>query len=198
MHVILLCGFKRCGKDTFANYISQCYNYTHLKISQKLKKTLQILFDFNHEQIEGDEKDTLDKQWDITPRQVMQFVGTEIFQHQIQKLIPNINRDFWIKSISNEIESIYKESPNQNIVISDLRFIHEINYLSNLSRTYNNNIHLSIVKILRPELIITHDSRFHESESQHLQFKFDKIIQNTNMKEYIDRIDQLMNSFERK
>ena len=133
MHIILLCGFKRCGKDTFANYISQTYNYTHLKISQKLKDSLQILFDFNDDQIEGNKKDVLDKQWNITPRQAMQFVGTDMFQHQIQKLIPNINRDFWIKNISNEIERKYNTTPSENIVISDLRFIHEINYLSNLS-----------------------------------------------------------------
>lgn len=197
MHVILLCGFKRCGKDTFANYISQTYNYTHLKISQKLKDSLQTLFDFDKEQIEGDKKDLLDTQWNITPRQAMQFVGTEIFQHEIQKLIPNIKRDFWIKQISNEIENIYKRSSTENVVISDLRFIHEINYLSNMSLKYNNDIHLTIVKILRPELVLRHDSRFHESESQHLQFNFDKIIQNTTEKEYRNEIDKLMKSFER-
>ena len=196
MHVILLCGFKRCGKDTFANYISQTYNYSHLKISQKLKDSLQILFDFNHDQIEGGKKDTLDEQWKITPRQAMQFVGTDMFQHHIQQLIPNINRDFWIKNISNEIERKFNTTPNANIVISDLRFIHEINYLSNVSRKYNNKIKLTIIKIVRPKFEISHDDRFHESESQHLQFKFDKIIQNTTLEEYQTEIDKMMKSFE--
>ena len=66
-----------------------------------------------------------------------------------------------------------------------------------MSRKYNNDINLTIVKILRPQLVLTHESRFHESESQHLQFKFDKIIQNTTETEYKNDIDKLMKSFER-
>jgi len=55
---------------------------------------------------------------------------------------------------------------------------------------------LSVIKIIRPNLEICHNDRFHESESQHLQFNFDQIIQNVTLEEYKQEIDKIMKSFE--
>ena len=47
--LILLCGYKRCGKDTVASYLSNKYDFHHLKISYLLKKTLKLLFNFSED-----------------------------------------------------------------------------------------------------------------------------------------------------
>ena len=147
--LVLLCGYKRCGKDTVASYLSQNYNFNHLKISYLLKKTLKILFNFTDDQLEGDLKESLDKNWKITPRDAMKFIGTDIFQFNIQKLIPEIGRNFWIKGLCEKINNDFKDN-NNKIVISDLRFIHELDYIYNNIPTHD----IIIIKIMRDGLII--------------------------------------------
>lgn len=172
--LILLCGYKRCGKDTVATYLSNKYNFCHLKISFLLKKTLKLLFNFSDEQLEGDLKEKIDNQWKITPRDAMKFVGTDIFQFNIQKLIPEIRRNFWINGLCEKINTDYKDNKN-NLVISDLRFLHELDYIYSNVPTHD----IIIVKILREGLIIQ-ENVTDVSENEHLNFKFNHIIVNDN------------------
>lgn len=146
--IIAICGHKRCGKDTLAEYISTTYGYEHLKISKKLKDVIQLLFNFSDEQIESDAKELIDPKWHITPRHAMQYVGTEMFQYDIQKLVPGVGRNFWIRSF---IES-HISATQKNIVISDLRFLHEYEELKkygvyvvriNRASTFHQDTHCS-------------------------------------------------------
>jgi len=185
----MLCGYKRCGKDTFANHLVDNYGYTHLKISKTLKDTLKTLFQFSDDQLETDLKDIVDRRWNITPRKAMVFVGTDLFQHKIQELLPNIGKNFWIKSTKEIIVDLYLKNKDCNIVISDLRFIHELDYINDIKFEYKD-ITIEIVKIIRPNLQIMYDKDLYESETQHLSFHFDKII--TNDDHYIDNINHFM------
>jgi hypothetical protein len=172
--LILLCGYKRCGKDTVASYLSNKYDFNHLKISYLLKKTLKQLFNFSDEQLEGDSKEKLDNRWNVTPRDVMKFVGTDMFQFNIQRLIPEIGRNFWIKGLCEKINKDFKENKH-NIVVSDLRFIHELDYIAKNIPTHK----IIIVKIIREGLMIQ-ENVTDISENEHLKFKFDHIILNNN------------------
>lgn len=118
--VIAICGGKRCGKDTIAEHLVRKYEYDHTKIAAKLKHVMSILFNFTEDQIEGHMKEEVDVRYNITPRQAMQFFGTDIMQYEIQKLMPDVGRTFWVKGALQDIKN-----PHQNIVISDLRFMHE-------------------------------------------------------------------------
>ena len=124
--IIAVCGYKRSGKDTVANIISELYGHKHMKIASKLKDVTQTLFGFSHSQIEEDVKDHIDTRWGITPRQAMQFIGTEMFQFKIQEILPEIKRNFWIKGLIADLNG------NLPVVISDLRFVHEYEELKNL------------------------------------------------------------------
>jgi hypothetical protein len=191
MHLILLCGYKQCGKDTFAKYLEDKYAYKHMKISTQLKDTLKILFKFSELQLEGSLKDTIDERWNVTPRDAMIFVGTNMFQYKLKELIPNINRNFWVSNLINEI----KEMPSdQNIVISDLRFLHELNYIKTIP-----NVKITIFKIINPNNKLFYDKVSYESETEHLKFNFDMIVNNdTNIEELHIKVDELFvdNSFE--
>lgn len=131
-HIIALCGYKGCGKDYVAKYIQDTYNFEHMKISSKLKEISKVLFDLTDGQIENT-KEQVDKTWGVTPRQMMQFMGTEMFQYKIQELLPGCERDFWIKSFVNSV----KKTKTENIVISDMRFLHEYMYLRKHLKEYN-------------------------------------------------------------
>lgn len=162
--IIALCGKKRCGKDTVANYICDKYpEYKNLKISQQLKDIIKIMFDFNDDQIESDLKDIIDPIWNITPRKTMQFVGTELMQYEIQKILPDIGRLFWIKSFINK--NILNNT--NKIIITDLRFLHEYEEL----KKYN----AIIVKIEKNE---NQNEDSHSSELEYLKIPADYVINN--------------------
>lgn len=166
--VVAICGLMRSGKDVVARYISNKWNFEHVKISDKLKQSLKILFDFTDEQLEGNQKDHIDPKWSIAPRQVMQFIGTEIMQYKIQEIMPSCNRTFWIQSL---VSAMQTES-NVNYVISDLRFLHEVHYLQ---KVFGDQ--LLIVKIVRPQNNIENE---HCSEKEFIQIKEDILIVNDN------------------
>lgn len=125
--VVGVCGRRRAGKDTVAEILNELYGYENVKISNDLKDALKILFGFNHEQIEGNLKDVVDERWGVSPRQAMQFIGTEVMQYKITELLPHMGRKFWIKGFINK--HIAGEGlgtlGTRLLVITDIRFVHE-------------------------------------------------------------------------
>ena len=114
-------------------------------------------------------KEDNDDRWDTTPRKMMQFIGTEVFQYKIQELIPNIGRNFWIKSLlSDELLDNIKNN-NHKIVISDLRFLHEYENLKQL------NIQLVVLKVTNKNI---KNIDTHISETEHLKIPIDYEIEN--------------------
>lgn len=123
--IIAICGMKRSGKDTIADYMVSKYGYEKVKIASPLKSAMKVLFGFTDQQLEGDEKDIKDMTWGIEPRKLMQYFGTEMMQYQIQDVLPGIGRCFWINKLIND----HIKENNKYIVIPDLRFKHEYDML---------------------------------------------------------------------
>lgn len=180
--IIGICGKKRSGKDTIAKYLCDRYGYEHHKISEDLKTIVKILFGFTDNQVENDEKDVKDPKWGIAPREAMQFIGTEIMQKEIQKLLveKNVGRNFWIHSF------IEKHIINSSklIVISDLRFIHEYEVLKNHK-----------VYVIRVDRFFTPISdNEHESEKEFLDIPYNVCINNTKGVEELQKeLDNIFN-----
>jgi dephospho-CoA kinase len=177
--VIAICGEKRSGKDVLANYIAHKYGYTKLAFADPLKNIVKLIFDFNDIQVgideincNGTEKDTIDERWGISPRQALQFFGTEIFQNNIQQLIPNINKDFFANSLINKIKD------NHTYVISDIRFLHEYEKLKNYD--------LTIIRISRPTNFFNTDNHLSEQEFKKLPFDI-HIINDSTIQKYFHK-----------
>jgi hypothetical protein len=129
MKLIGLTGKKRCGKDTFAHYICDKYGYKQYAFAQPLKQACREIFLLNDEQVDGTQKETpIDRLNGITPRQIFQKVGTEIFRDYIGVVFPELkefNNNFWTKRFEWWIEEQQRECSNCLIVISDVRFDNE-------------------------------------------------------------------------
>ena len=117
-----------------------------------------LLSDSKFSKIAKEWNPELSKQYYLSIRQVMQLFGTEIMRNTIDDKI-------WINCVLNR-------SYNQNLIISDLRFITEYEEIKN-----RNGFIIYIDRGLTPGL---HKS---ESEMQTLlnQNKFDLIIDNKNI-----------------
>lgn len=170
--VIALCGARRTGKDTIANYISSTLGYEHIKITAPLKAICKTLFHFTDEQLETDIKEHIDERWGVSPRQAMQFLGTEIFQYKIQELLPQVERKFWINSLVTHILS----NPEKKYVISDLRFIHEF---EELKSSIDNVFTIKIVS----NRVCSNTTDTHSSECEYKSIQEDILVINNGTKE---------------
>jgi hypothetical protein len=164
--IVAICGYKRSGKDTIADYMAFKFNFKKVHIADPVKDACAALFNLNQEQLHGDLKDVEDPSWGVSPRRILQFFGTELMQYHIQGLLPNIGRNFWIKSfcakISNDLVT--------PIVIPDVRFHHEIEYLR---RTFGSSVKL--IKIINDRVCHKDD---HISEKEWLEMQEDTVIIN--------------------
>lgn len=116
--LIGILGKKGSGKDTCADYMVSKYNFKKISFATPLKTALISIFNLNHNQLYGDEKESEDKYWDIEPRKLMQYFGTDLMRNKYDKNI-------WLKSISLWLD----KNKGNNIVIPDCRFQNEVDFI---------------------------------------------------------------------
>ena len=185
MHIIALTGLRRSGKDEVANYLSKNYGYTNVKFAATLKRVVKSMFDMNDDQVEGELKDAIDYRWGITPRQAMQFMGTEVMQYKIQELLPCVGRNFWAKQLCCQI----KTSPYSMFAISDARFVHEIEELK------SQFLNVQVVRIIRQPALDQIDDHCSEKEWLEINPNY-TLINNINepIENLYKNIDKMMES----
>lgn len=124
MKIVAFAGRKQSGKTTCSEFIKSLYPDENIKIynfADPLKQDICMnILGLTYEQCYGDDidKNTLTGiHWDnkeLTAREVMQFVGTDIFR--------KMKNDVWASATINKIQ---KESPKLAI-IADCRFPNEV------------------------------------------------------------------------
>lgn len=129
MTIVGITGRKRHGKDTIGDYLVSL-GYVKLSFATPLKESCRAIFNFSNEQLYGDEKENIDPRWGVSPRMVLQYVGTDMYRKMMQNIMKDIGEDFWIKCMDVQINDILKNKPNAKIVICDCRFPNEIDYVS--------------------------------------------------------------------
>jgi dephospho-CoA kinase len=184
--IIAICGAKRSGKDVLADFLIKKYGYNKIKFADLLKDVVKILFDFSNDQLgDSNSKDIIDDRWSITPRQALQFFGTEILQYKLQELLPNIDKKFLTLSLLSKIKD------DQIYVISDLRFLHEYEELKKLNAF-----------IIRIDRLNNLKDDNHVSEKEYINIPYNIYVKNnTNIENMLLQFDsnfeniiKLMNS----
>lgn len=120
--MVAVCGARRCGKDTLSDHLCREHGFVKARFAEPLKAMAREAFGFTHDQVEGDAKDSVDPVYGVTPRRVLQFLGTEVMQHQLQRLLPDVGRHFWSRRL---IRQYVESNEYERVVVSDMRFLHE-------------------------------------------------------------------------
>jgi len=102
--IIGVAGKKRVGKDTVAAYISKKYGYRHVAFADKVKDIAGDLFGLNFFNMSAEDKEK--------HRYIMQYIGDNL--RGLDSLI-------WVKYV-------FRKYPD-NIVISDVRYPNEVEYI---------------------------------------------------------------------
>ena len=187
MTIIGLCGNKRAGKDSFADHlISKYKTIQKYSFAGPLKKACQIMFCLSAEQIDGTLKETVDKRWGLSPRQIFQTFGTDLIRNEYPKLVPGskvekIGSSFWVYRFQIWYENWIKENPKKVLIITDIRFPDEFEVLKNMGGT--------IIKITRPSYSIN-DNHISEKNISKIDGDY-HIINEGTLNEYQNKIEQL-------
>jgi hypothetical protein len=137
LSIILVSGRKNVGKDEFAKYIIKKCNDKNirtfiLRFAEILKDIVALLCGWDRKKLDGlSPEDRLwrespDEFWTkklgkvITPRGMLEYVGTEMIRNMI-----HVN--FWVYNVQKRIDEIQKKHLNEKIVIiiPDCRFYNE-------------------------------------------------------------------------
>ena len=177
INFILISGKARSGKDTIAKYLIEQYGYTRWAFADKLKECIYKYSDWDGEK---DEKG----------RKLLQSVGQAFREY---------DKDNWIKVLAKDIVEYiqdYHFLSYFNIVISDVRFINEIEtfkYLM-LEAFDENNIKFRTIRIDRP--IENDNAEWHKDISEidlDNYNNFDYIISNdSDIDSLYRKIDKIM------
>ena len=172
--IVAICGRKGTGKSTAGDYIAEQYSFKQYSLAQPLKDALKAMFGFENEQLYGDEKDVVHPLYEITPRRMLQTLGTEWGQHTL-----DIGRDIWVKRFM-----LLEHDPRKNYVISDVRFQHELDALKEVDELVSiclfrggtsGDPHESEALALKTDYGI-----FNESDHSVLCYRLDEIMQHAN------------------
>lgn len=182
--ILLLHGLSRSGKDTVAHRLTSNFDFHHLKISAHLKRCASLLFGVPEDHFENHNKDLPNVKWGRTPREILKFLGTDVFQFQIENLVPGTNRCFWIDHLHDDVARL--QMMKKDVVISDYRFPHE---LSSLRKKFPDET-IRVIRVIPAYQGYTLPTKIDESETL-LPYDF-SIDNGTTIDDLHERVDLLV------
>jgi hypothetical protein len=206
--IIGICGLIGSGKDTIASHLVDKHGYERYSWASPLKDITATLFGWDRDMLEGTtpeqraKREEIDPWWDrkldkydlVSPRWVLQFIGTEVMRN-------TLHTDIWVLAGMKRIEG------KKNVVIPDTRFPNEIKAIREmggiiwnvqrgpLPEWYPKLVELRKDPNFSPSLIewFMHENypRVHASEYSWVGTEFDAVFHNN---ETVNRLQQSVDS----
>lgn len=139
--IVAISGFQGAGKDTVASYLIERHGFIKVSFAAVLKDVVAVLFGWPRDKLEGISpedrawREQVDPWWAealdmpyLSPRYVLQFFGTNLFRN-------HFHPDIWVQAALRKIRDLLDQGQD-NIVITDLRFINEALQLRRLSPSF--------------------------------------------------------------
>lgn len=127
--LIGLVGMKQVGKSTIGNHLQKQYGFKALSFADPLKRICSETFHIPPENFELTvTKELPDLELKVSPRRLMQAVGTGLFRNALPQLLPDLKLgcdSIWIYSMKKELEKY----SDDDVVITDVRFSDECAFL---------------------------------------------------------------------
>lgn len=125
--IIGVIGFKRSGKDTFADYFVGLCSFKKYSFAKPLKDGVMAFFGWTEPQMNDPVlKEEIDEFWGISPRQALQWVGTDAMRKALPEAYPLFKQvtdnNIWVKRFERTVSI----NPGVDFVIPDVRFQNEV------------------------------------------------------------------------
>jgi hypothetical protein len=126
-------GLKGSGKDSAADWLIETRDFEKRSLAIPIKNCMKSIFHFTDFQLNDvDMKEQLDPAWGFSPREAMQKFGTELMRNELAKYLPIEQGEIWRKSFKIWFQRKLRENPDIRIVVPDLRFPDEYEFLKDL------------------------------------------------------------------
>lgn len=189
-HVIGITGPKRSGKDTSAMYLKSMFEYEPMAFADPMKDILCLTLGISRETLDDFKNNPstnkiFGQEWDeysleynyefyTDMRQVLQRFGTEAMKK-------HFGTDVWAQKLVQDALTWDME----NIVVSDLRFLNEYEYL----KEYSDK--LTIIRIHKDSKEALEDA--HSSEQEYKQIPSDyEISNNGTLQALYNKLNKIM------
>lgn len=129
--IIGISGFINSGKGTVGAHLTKKFGFRKDSFAASLKDACAIMFDWPRDMLEGETlesrmwREVPDAWWssklgikDFSPRLALQLIGTDALRH-------HFNESIWFLTLENRI----RKTPEQHVVISDVRFPNEFKFI---------------------------------------------------------------------
>lgn len=136
--IVSLTGLIGSGKDTVADHLIEKHGFVQLSFAESVKDALAVIFGWDREMLEGKTpehrkaRNEVDVWWatqlgipHFTPRFAMTTFGTDVMRKHFDDRI-------WMLSVKDKITRLQQKNPKVRIVISDARYVNELNMLRDL------------------------------------------------------------------
>jgi len=129
--LIGLIGGIGSGKTTVAEYLIEKYKFDEYSFAKPVKD-IAIAMGFEHSQVYGTQSQKLEKNkyWNISAREFLQKLGTDIGRDSMPKLIPDMNMGEsgtpWVRLFEIHWGKLLEKTPYPVLVVSDCRFRDEV------------------------------------------------------------------------
>lgn len=188
--LIGVCGRKRHGKDSVGKILRDSHGFQLTAFADAVKRVAMDVYGLSWEQCYGDgpEKEDIDSRWGLSPRVIMQRIGTEVGR--------SIHTDTWVKhTLDNILRAssgagfVERDDLNQRFnrvppsvsfskwVVTDVRFPNEAQAIRDAGGI--------ILKVVRPALGVSTDE--HPSETSVDLIDPDYLIENSGTLEDLSR-----------
>lgn len=122
INLIGLHGHAGVGKDTFAEPFHY-YGFKQYALAYPVKEVCCKAFGISSLYFQDRElKEEIHPYWNLSPRQMAQLVGTELFRH-------TFGDDFWIKRLELQLIKDFAEQSDICAVVTDVRFPNEAEWI---------------------------------------------------------------------
>lgn len=125
--LIGLAAKARSGKDTAANMVLTFAPWTAtLSFAQPIRDAMTAIFGFGYEHFHGALKEVVIPEYGKSPRQMMQYLGTEWGRNCV-------HTDLWLTLAGKKIAQAKAEG--KNVIVTDVRFENEAEFIRGLGGT---------------------------------------------------------------
>ena len=181
--IFSISGQKRAGKDTVANYIADNVISSRVSFAEPVRDVCRAYFGWDDEWLLGKHKEDVDPYWGISPRQAMQYLGTEVGRVGLSENYPEFKSvtadNIWIKKalqtirIKSEKEYVANFGKIRAFIIPDMRFLNEY---SAIKKMMSEGFKVITIGVRRDGL--PSDNHASETEIKYCVEKCDFILEN--------------------
>lgn len=128
MILIGLTGKARSGKDTVADYLAEHYRFKTTAFAKPIKDGCKAMFGLTDEHVYGDLKEVVIPEYGCSPRQMLQWCGTEFGREMVHP-------DIWLMQVRHQWEAMREtaaETFHSGLVVTDVRFENEAELIRKL------------------------------------------------------------------